>query len=174
MFKESVAGGAIPKNYFPAVEKGIAEGTTAGPLAGYPVYGICAELFDGSYHPVDSSEAAFKTAALMAFKEGMMAAGPVLLEPIAILLVTADNRYVGDVMGELNKRHAHVTKMDQSENNTERIQADIPMASLFGFGTALRSVTGGNGRYSFSFKEYIRCSKERMDAEIQNRKEGGD
>ena len=111
VFQEEVVGGAVPKNYFPAVEKGLQESVLKGPLAGYPVVGVKATLYDGSYHPVDSSEMAFKTATIQAFKKGFMEAGPVLLEPIASVKVTVPDDYTGDVMGDLNKRRGRVLGM---------------------------------------------------------------
>ena len=107
-FEQEVVGGAVPKNYFPAVEKGVQEAVLKGPLAGYPVVGVKAILYDGSYHPVDSSEMAFKTASIQAFKKGFLEASPVLLEPIASLKVTVPDKFTGDVMGDLNKRRGRV------------------------------------------------------------------
>ena len=118
--KQEVVGGAVPKNYFPAVEKGVQESVLKGPMAGYPVVGVKAVLYDGSYHPVDSSEMAFKTAAIQAFKKGFMEAGPVLLEPIASLKVTVPDKYTGDVMGDLNKRRGRVLGMNPDhKGNTD-------------------------------------------------------
>ena len=154
IFEESVVGGAVPKNFFPAVEKGIAEGVASGPLAGYPVVGIKVNLYDGSYHSVDSSEAAFKTAAAMALKKGIMEADPVLLEPIAALKVTVSDAQIGDVMGELSKRRARINGMTPDGNGDQLIDAEIPIATLYGFGTVLRSLTGGNGSYSYEFLKY--------------------
>ena len=154
-FEETVVGGAIPKNFFPAVEKGIAEGTQAGPLAGYPVVGIHVNLYDGSSHSVDSSEAAFKTAATMALKDALMKADPVLLEPIASLQVRVPEDKVGDVMGELSKRRARIMGMNpEQENGRQRIEAEIPYATLYGIGTTLHSITGGEAEYSYEFLKY--------------------
>ena len=144
----------MPKNFFPAVEKGIAEGVASGPLAGYSVVGIKVNLYDGSYHSVDSSEAAFKTAAAMALKKGIMEADPVLLEPIAALKVTVSDAQIGDVMGELSKRRARINGMTPDGNGDQLIDAEIPIATLYGFGTVLRSLTGGNGSYSYEFLKY--------------------
>ena len=153
--EETVVGGAIPKNFFPAVEKGIAEGTQAGPLAGYPVVGIHVNLYDGSSHSVDSSEAAFKTAATMALKDALMKADPVLLEPIASLQVRVPEDKVGDVMGELSKRRARIMGMNpEQENGRQRIEAEIPYATLYGIGTTLHSITGGEAEYSYEFLKY--------------------
>lgn len=154
-FEETVVGGAVPKNFFPAVEKGIAEGTQAGPLAGYPVVGIHVNLYDGSSHSVDSSEAAFKTAATMALKDALMKADPVLLEPIALLQVRVPEDKVGDVMGELSKRRARIMGMNpEQENGRQRIEAEIPYATLYGIGTTLHSITGGEAEYSYEFLKY--------------------
>ncbi len=154
-FEETVVGGAVPKNFFPAVEKGIAEGTQAGPLAGYPVVGIHVNLYDGSSHSVDSSEAAFKTAATMALKDALMKADPVLLEPIASLQVRVSEDKVGDVMGELSKRRAKIMGMNpEQENGRQRIEAEIPYATLYGIGTTLHSITGGEAEYSYEFLKY--------------------
>ena len=154
-FEETVVGGAVPKNFFPAAEKGIAEGTQAGPLAGYPVVGIHVNLYDGSSHSVDSSEAAFKTAATMALKDALMKADPVLLEPIASLQVRVPEDKVGDVMGELSKRRARIMGMNpEQENGRQRIEAEIPYATLYGIGTTLHSITGGEAEYSYEFLKY--------------------
>ena len=131
-FEQEVVGGAVPKNYFPAVEKGIQDSTQKGPLAGYPVVGVKAVLYDGSYHPVDSSEMAFKTAASQAFKKGFMEAGPVLLEPIASLKVTVPDKFTGDVMGDLNKKRGRILGMNPDHKGNTIIEADIPMSELYG------------------------------------------
>ena len=137
------------------MEKGIAEGTQAGPLAGYPVVGIHVNLYDGSFHSVDSSEAAFKTAATMALKDALMKADPVLLEPIASLQVRVPEDKVGDVMGELSKRRARIMGMNpEQENGRQRIEAEIPYATLYGIGTTLHSITGGETEYSYEFLKY--------------------
>ncbi len=152
-FEETVVGGAVPKNFFPAVEKGIAEGTQAGPLAGYPVVGIHVNLYDGSSHSVDSSEAAFKTAATMALKDALMKADPVLLEPIASLQVRVPEDKVGDVMGELSKRRAKIMGMNP-QDGVQVVDAEIPYATLYGLGTVLHSITGGEASYSYEFLKY--------------------
>jgi elongation factor G len=154
VFAERVVGGAVPKNYFPAVEKGIQESVLKGPLAGYPVVGVKATLFDGSYHPVDSSEMAFKTAARQAFKTAFLKATPVLLEPIASLSVIVPDGYTGDIMGDLNKRRGRVLGMNPAGNGKTEIVADIPLAELYGYSTDLRSMTGGRGTYSYMVDRY--------------------
>lgn len=166
IFEERVVGGAVPKNYFPAVEKGLAEAVQKGPLAGYPVVGIKATLIDGKYHSVDSSEMAFKTAAMLAFKSGIMEASPVLLEPIASMRVTVPNQYAGDIMGDLNRRRGRVLGMDHLSGGKQTILADIPMSELYGYSTALRSMTGGAGDFSYEFARY-----EQAPAEIQKREQ---
>jgi elongation factor G len=166
VFEERVVGGAVPKNFFPAVEKGIAESVLRGPLAGYPVVGVKATLTDGKYHPVDSSEMAFKTAAALAFKTGVMEAAPVLLEPIASLSVTVPNQYAGDVMGDLNRRRGRVLGMESAAGSKTTVLADIPMSELYGYSTDLRSMTGGSGDFSYTFARY-----EQAPADIQKREQ---
>ena len=169
VFEEEVVGGAVPKNYFPAVEKGLQESVVKGPLAGYPVVGVKATLYDGSYHPVDSSEMAFKTATIQAFKKGFMEASPVLLEPIASLTVTVPDDYTGDVMGDLNKRRGRVLGMNPVSGGKQEIVADIPMTGLFGYCTVLRSMTGGRGVYSYEFSRYEQAPSDVQEAEISKR-----
>ena len=169
VFEEEVVGGAVPKNYFPAVEKGLQEAVVKGPLAGYPVVGVKAVLYDGSYHPVDSSEMAFKTATIQAFKKGFREASPVLLEPIASLTVTVPDDYTGDVMGDLNKRRGRVLGMNPVSGGKQEIVADIPMTGLFGYCTVLRSMTGGRGVYSYEFSRYEQAPSDVQEAEISKR-----
>ena len=169
VFEETVVGGAVPKNYFPAVEKGLQESVIKGPLAGYPVVGVKATLYDGSYHPVDSSEMAFKTATIQAFKKGFMEAGPVLLEPIASIKVTVPDDYTGDVMGDLNKRRGRVLGMNPIAGGCQVIEADIPMTGLFGYCTTLRSMTGGRGTYEYEFARYEQAPSDVQEAEIAKR-----
>lgn len=154
IFEEKVFGGAIPKNFFPAVEKGIAESVIKGPLAGYPVVGIKATLTDGSYHPVDSSEMAFKTATMKAFKDAFFQAMPILLEPIVLLKVVVPDEFTGDVMGDLNKRRGRVSSMNTLFDGRTEIIDYIPQASLMGYSTDLRSMTGGIGEFSYEFSHY--------------------
>lgn len=168
-FSQTVVGGAVPKNFFPAVEKGIAEACEAGPLAAYPVVGVKANLYDGSYHPVDSSENSFKVAARMALKQGMMQAKPILLEPIALLKVVVSDAYTGDVMGDLNKRRARVNGMNAIGGDKQEVVAEIPYAELYGYGTILRSMTGGTGDFSYEFLKYQQAPKEVQDAEVERR-----
>lgn len=169
VFEQEVVGGAVPKNYFPAVEKGLQESVTRGPLAAYPVVGVKAVLYDGSYHPVDSSEMAFKMATIQAFKKGFMEAGPVLLEPIASLKVTVPDSFTGDIMGDLNKRRGRVLGMNPTANGKQVIEADIPMSSLFGYCTDLRSMTGGQGEYSYEFARYEQTPSDVQEKEVAAR-----
>ena len=169
VFEEEVVGGAVPKNYFPAVEKGLQESVLRGPLAAYPVVGVKATLYDGSYHPVDSSEMAFKMATIQAFKKGFMEAGPILLEPIATLKVTVPNDFTGDVMGDLNKRRGRVLGMNPAGNGKTVVEADIPMMSLFGYCTDLRSMTGGRGDFEYEFARYEQAPSDIQEAEVKER-----
>ena len=169
IFEEQVFGGAVPRNYFPAVEKGIQECVLKGPLAAYPVVGIKAVLLDGSYHPVDSSELAFKMAATLAFKKAFMEANPVLLEPIASLKVTVPDKYTGDIMGDLNRRRGRVLGMTSDHHGKQVIEADIPMSELFGYNTDLRSMTGGIGVYEYEFSRYEQAPGDVQKKEVEAR-----
>ena len=172
VFEEKVFGGSVPKNYFPAVEKGIAESVLKGPLAGYPVVGLKATLVDGSYHPVDSSEMAFKMATIQAFKQGFMAISPVLLEPIATLKVLVPDKYTGDIMGDLNKRRGRVLGMNPLQGGKQEITADIPLSELYGYSTDLRSMTGGSGEFSYEFNRYEQAPSDVQQKVIdENEKE---
>ncbi len=169
VFEQEVVGGAVPKNYFPAVEKGIMESVQKGPMAAYPVVGVKAVLYDGSYHPVDSSEMAFKLAASQAFKKGFMDASPVLLEPISSLKVTVPDSYTGDVMGDLNKRRGRVLGMTPVTGGKQIIEADVPTSMLYGYCTDLRSMTGGRGVYEYSFARYEQAPSDVQEKEIAAR-----
>ena len=153
-FTESIFGGSVPRQYIPAVEKGTEETLAGGVLAGYPVVDVKVNLYDGSYHAVDSSEAAFKTAAALAIKKGIMEARPILLEPIDKITVTAPEYYMGDVMGKLNSKRAQIMGVDSKGKDMSEIQARIPVAELFKFATDLRSLTQGRGSYSLEFSHY--------------------
>ena len=163
VFEEKIFGGAVPKQYFPAVEKGLQESIKSGPLAGYPVVGIKATLIDGSYHPVDSSEMAFKMATTMAFKDAFSQAKPVILEPISSVAVTVPDSYTGDIMGDLNKRRGRILGMDKVGDN-QIIQAEVPTAEMLEYSTDLRSMTQGRGSYTEEFIRY-----EAVPVDIQNR-----
>lgn len=169
VFEQCVVGGAVPKNFFPAVEKGIQEGVVKGPMAAYPVVGVKAVLYEGSYHPVDSSEMAFKVAALQAFKKGIMEASPILLEPIASLKVVVPDKYTGDIMGDLNKRRGRVLGMNPTEHGYQEIVADIPYMELYGYNTDLRSMTGGSGTFSYEFARYEQTPSDIQEKEIAER-----
>ena len=168
-FEQVVVGGAVPKNYFPAVEKGIQESVLKGPMAAYPVVGVKAILYDGSYHPVDSSEMAFKMATIQAFKKGFMEAHPVLLEPIVSLKVTVPDSYTGDIMGDLNKRRGRVLGMNPAPGGKQIIEADVPMMGLFGYCTDLRSMTGGRGEYEYEFSRYEQAPSDVQEKEVAAR-----
>lgn len=154
VFEETVFGGSVPKNYFPAVEKGLRESAKKGMLAGFPMVGVKATLTDGSYHPVDSSEMAFKTAASLAYKAGIPQASPVLLEPIGSLQVNVPGDNTGDIMGDINKRRGRVLGMNPSEDGLTCIEAEVPMAEMGDFSTMLRSVTQGRGSFRLTFERY--------------------
>ncbi len=169
VFEQKVVGGAVPKNYFPAVEKGIQDSVLAGPLAGYPVVGVRATLYDGSYHAVDSSEMAFKTASVQAFKKGFMEASPILLEPIETVTVLVPDKYTGDVMGDLNKRRGRVLGMNPAGGGKTEVVAEVPMMELFGYSTDLRSMTGGSGVYSYDFARYEQAPSDVQEKEVAAR-----
>ena len=154
IFEERVFGGAVPKNYFPAVQKGLEDSVKKGVLAGCPVVGLKAILVDGSYHPVDSSEMAFKTAASIAYKEGLRQAGPVMLEPIGELKAIVPDENTGDVMGELNKRRGRVLGMEPVTHGTTAITAEVPEREMHDFAMYLRQVTRGMGSFTYDFLRY--------------------
>lgn len=157
VFAEEVFGGSVPKNFFPAVEKGLREACVHGPLAGYPVVNLKAVLYDGSYHPVDSSEIAFKTAAQLAYKAAMPEANPVLLEPVGELKVTVPDSYMGDVIGDLNKRRGRVMGMEPTDSGEQIIEAEVPMAEMTSYAIDLRAMTQSRGSYTFHFIRYEDC-----------------
>ncbi|MBU5472677.1 elongation factor G [Roseburia sp. MSJ-14] len=169
VFEQQVVGGAVPKNFFPAVEKGLQESVQKGPMAAYPVVGIKAVLYDGSYHPVDSSEMAFKMATIQAFKKGIMEASPILLEPIATLKVVVPDKYTGDIMGDLNKRRGRVLGMNPVETGKTEITADVPYMELYGYMTDLRSMTGGSGVFSYEFARYEQTPSDIQEKEVAAR-----
>jgi len=155
-FTESVVGGSVPKNYFPAVEKGLLESMTKGVLAGYPVVNLAANLYDGSYHDVDSSEMAFKLAANLAYKEGLLKAGPVILEPVGELKVTVPDAMVGDVIGDVNKRRGRVLGMNPIENKKgyQIVEAEVPRSEMTDYTISLRASSQGKGKFTFYFVRY--------------------
>ncbi len=153
-FEDGIRGGAVPREYIPAIEKGVREALDSGVIAGYPVVDLKARLVDGSYHEVDSSEMAFKIAGSMAFKAGMQKAGPVLLEPIMKVEVVVPENFMGDVIGDLSARRAHVEGMEPRMGGVTAIRAFVPLATMFGYATDLRSATQGRGTFTMEFDHY--------------------
>ena len=154
MFEEKIFGGSVPKNFFPAVEKGLRDSVKCGVLAGYPVVNLKATLVDGSYHSVDSSEMAFKTAANLAYKAGLAQANPVLLEPVGRLKVKARNDYTGDIVGDINKRRGRVLGMNPMDKNITEVEAEVPVSEMAKYAIDLRALTNGRGKFSFAFDHY--------------------
>ncbi|MDD4507312.1 MAG: elongation factor G [Eubacteriaceae bacterium] len=154
LFIDKVVGGSVPRNFIPAVEKGLTESMHHGVLAGYPVTGVKATLYDGSYHPVDSDEMSFKMAANLAYKKGMKEAIPVLLEPIYKLQITVPEAYMGDIMGDLNKKRGRIMGMEPTDDGKQVITAEAPLAELFKYATELRSMTQARGQFEMSFVRY--------------------
>lgn len=168
VFAETVFGGAVPKNFFPAVEKGLRESILSGVLAGYPVTGVKATLTDGSYHPVDSSEMAFKIAASIAFKEGMKQAAPTLLEPIGRLKVNVSDALMGDIIGDINKRRGQVLSMDSApEKGRKIVEADVPMSEMGDYAMGLRSMTHARATFRFDFLEYREAPMNIVDKVVK-------
>ena len=153
-FDEEIFGGSVPKSYIPAVEKGLRDSMQKGILAGYPVTNIKATLYDGSYHDVDSSEMAFKMAASLAFKKGMEEAQPILLEPIMKLTITVPEEYMGDVMGDINKRRGKILGMEPDANGKQVIYAEAPQSETFKYAIDLRSMTQGRGYFEMELEKY--------------------
>ena len=170
VFAEEVFGGSVPKNFFPAVEKGLREACVHGPLAGYPVVNLKAVLYDGSYHPVDSSEIAFKTAAQLSYKAALPEANPVLLEPVGELKVTVPDSYMGDVIGDLNKRRGRVMGMDPTGDGSQVISAEVPMAEMGSYAIDLRSMTQSRGTFTFNFVRYEDCPAAAQEKAIAEAK----
>ena len=159
IFDVAVVGGAVPKNFNPAVEKGLQEAVLRGPLAGYPMVGLKATLYDGSYHPVDSNEMAFKLAAILAFKEAMPNAAPTLLEPVMSLKVTVPDSYMGDVIGDLNKRRGRVMGMNPDNEGNTVVEAEVPMAEMSSYAIDLRAMTQARGSFTMAFERYEEVPK---------------
>ncbi len=159
IFDVEVVGGSVPKNFNPAVEKGIQEAILKGPLAGYPMVGLKAVLYDGSYHPVDSNEMAFKLAAILAYKEGIPQANPTILEPIGALAVSVPESYVGDVMGDLSKRRGRPMGMNPDKNGNTVIEAEVPMAEMGEYAIDLRAMTQARGSFTLEFVRYEEVPK---------------
>lgn len=173
VFEEKIFGGAVPKNYFPAVEKGLQDSIKKGVLAGYPVVGLKATLVDGSYHPVDSSEMAFKTAAAVAYKAGLTQANPVLLEPVGTLKAIVPDDYMGDIIGDINKRRGRILGMNPLEDKEQEIVAEVPIAETSDFSTMLRSVTGGRGSFTLEFERYEEAPPMVAEKVIEDAKKEG-
>ncbi len=170
VFEEKVVGGSVPRNYFPAVEKGLIESVDKGALAGYSVVGVKATLVDGSYHPVDSSEMAFKMATIQAFKEAMKVCTPIILEPIATVKVTIPDDYMGDIMGDLTKRRGRVMGMNPIRGKQE-VVAEVPIGEMYGYSTDLRSMTQGRGIFTLNFERYDEAPAEVQEKVIAERAE---
>jgi elongation factor G len=168
-FVDEVKGGAIPKEFIPAVEKGVKEAVANGPLAGFPMVKIKATVFDGSYHEVDSSEVAFKMAAIFAFRDACAKAGTILLEPMMKVEVTTPEEYMGSVIGDLNSKRGQVDEMIDRPNNIKLIKAKVPLAEMFGYSTGLRSMTQGRANYSMEFSNYAQVPKNILE-EIREKK----
>jgi elongation factor G len=164
-FVDAIKGGTVPREFIPAVDKGLRESLNNGVLAGFPVVDIKVTLFDGSYHDVDSSELAFKLAASIAFKDGMRKASPVLLEPMMAVEVETPEDYMGDVMGDLNRRRGIIQGMDDA-NGVKLVKAEVPLAEMFGYSTDLRSMSQGRATYSMEFKHYSEAPKNVAEAVI--------
>ena len=159
VFENKIRGGAIPKEYIPAVEKGIFEAAESGPLAGYPMTDFKVALVDGSFHEVDSSELAFRMAAIFAFREAAEKAGPVILEPIMQVEITVPEEYTGDIMGQVNARAGNILGMEARFGNAQAIHAEVPLSEMFGYATELRSATQGRGVFTMEFKHYAQVSE---------------
>ena len=174
IFDVEVVGGAVPKNFNPAVEKGIQEAILTGPLAGYPMVGLKAVLYDGSYHPVDSNEMAFKLAAILAYKEAMKTAMPTLLEPVGALAVTIPDAYMGDVIGDLNKRRGRVMGMNPDSDGNQIVEAEVPMAEMSSYAIDLRAMTQARGSFTLEFARYEEVPKQNQAKIIEDAKNDED
>ncbi len=170
-FDEEVFGGSVPKNYFPAVEKGLVETFEKGPLAGFPVINVKATLFDGSYHSVDSNEISFKMAALLAFRKACETAEPTILEPILKMEIEVKEQYVGDVMGDMNKRRGKVLGMKQSEDGNQIIEAEAPEAEVLSYTIDLKAMTQGSGSFQREFVRYEEVPQHLIKGVIEKYKE---
>lgn len=168
VFEEAVFGGSVPRNFFPAVEKGLREACKIGMLAGYPMVGVLARLVDGSYHPVDSNDMSFQMAARIAYKTGIPQAGPVLLEPIGTLKAIVPDGNTGDIIGDINKRRGRVLGMNpvEDEEGISEVEAEVPMSEMYDFTTSLRSMTQGRGSFSFAFARYEELRDEQLKAAV--------
>ena len=170
IFAEEVFGGAVPKQYFPPVEQGLRDCMEKGPLAGFKVVGVKATLYDGSYHPVDSKEVAFKEAARLAYNIAMPKANPVLLEPIGKVTVVAPESYTGTLMGDFTKRRGLILDMSMNDDGDQVITAEAPMAEMLTYANDLRSMTQGRGKYVIAFDRYQPAPKDVADKVVANAK----
>ena len=168
-FIDEIKGGVVPREYIPAVQKGVEEALTSGVLAGYPVVDVKVALTFGSYHDVDSSEQAFKMAAIFGFKEAARKANPVILEPMMAVEVETPEEYAGTVMGDLSSRRGMVQGMDDMAGGGKAIKAEVPLSEMFGYATSLRSMTQGRANYTMEFKHYAEAPKNVADAIIAAR-----
>ncbi len=171
VFEEKVFGGSVPKNYFPAVEKGLQECMKQGVVAGYPMANLKATLLDGSYHPVDSSEMAFKTAASIAYKTGLAQADPVLLEPVGVLKAVGKNAYTGDIVGDINKRRGRILGMNPLSGDITEVVAEVPVSEMTTYATDLRAITNGRGSFDFEFDHYEETPRNLYDKIIADAKQ---
>ena len=167
-FIDQIKGGTVPREFIPAVEKGLRETIPSGILAGFPVVDVKVTLFDGSYHDVDSNENAFKMAASMGFKDGMRKADPILLEPMMAVEVETPEDYMGDVMGDLSSRRGMIQGMDDSPTG-KIIRAEVPLAEMFGYSTVVRSLSQGRASYSMEFKHYTEAPRNVAEAIINKK-----
>jgi elongation factor G len=167
-FVDDVVGGAVPREYIPAVDKGVQEQMRSGVLAGYPIEDVKVTLYDGSFHDVDSNEMAFKIAGAMCFRQGSLEAGPTILEPMMKVDVVTPEDYMGDVMGDLNRRRGIVTGMEDLPSG-KNIRAEVPLAEMFGYSTALRSATQGRATYSMEFEKYAEAPKVVSEAVVSSK-----
>jgi elongation factor G len=168
-FVDAIKGGTVPREYIPAVEKGVVGATSNGVLAGYPVVDVKVTLFDGSYHEVDSSEQAFKMAGSMAFKDGMRKASPALLEPMMAVEVETPEDFMGNVVGDLSSRRGMIQGMDDQIGGIKVVKAEVPLAEMFGYSTTLRSLTQGRATYTMEFKHYAEAPKNVAEAVINKK-----
>jgi len=168
-FVDAIKGGVVPREYIPAVDKGLQDAVTSGVLAGFPVVDVKFTLFDGSYHDVDSNENAFRMAASMAFKEGMKKASPTLLEPMMAVVVETPEDYMGNVMGDLSSRRGIVQGMEDLPGGTKEVRAEVPLSEMFGYATSLRSLSQGRATYTMEFKHYVEAPKNVAEAVINKK-----
>jgi len=168
-FVDQIKGGTVPREFIPAVEKGLRETIPSGVLAGFPVVDVKVTLFDGSYHDVDSNENAFKMAASIGFKDGMRKADPVLLEPIMAVEIETPEDYMGDVMGDLSSRRGMIQGMEDTAGGGKAIRAEVPLSEMFGYATTVRSLSQGRASYSMEFKHYAEAPRNVAEA-IMNKK----